>query len=59
MYACFPYFPDCHGSPHRQLRDDLMANYGDVLLRPVIHEDTPTVVAVRPLINNLVQMVGP
>ncbi|XP_072046622.1 neuronal acetylcholine receptor subunit alpha-10-like [Amphiura filiformis] len=46
----------CKGSPHQQLRDHLMTNYGDVFIRPVKHTSTLTKVTIRPLFNNLVKM---
>ncbi|XP_072046595.1 neuronal acetylcholine receptor subunit alpha-10-like [Amphiura filiformis] len=55
-FLVWAHFKDCEGSYHKQLRDHLIQNYGNVVIRPVKDTSTLTKVTVRPLFNNLVEM---
>ena len=46
-----------NGRTHGHLRDRLMQNYGDVFIRPVKNTSTATKVTIRPLFQNLIEMV--
>ena len=57
MYYLLNHISASNGNTHEQLRDRLMQNYGDVFIRPVKNASTATKVTVRPLFQNLIEMV--